>query len=46
VNFKMYLTEKQIAQVFIATKFARNFHKEGEDNILDAINYLAIMDDF
>jgi len=40
--FKLSLSSKQIAEVMIATKLARNLHKESDDNTADLINYIAI----
>lgn len=40
--FWLELQPSQIAEVFIATKFARNSNTYQEDNIVDAMNYLDI----
>lgn len=37
---------QHIVRIFISVKFARNKHKVKRDNILDAINYLAILQSF
>lgn len=41
--FNVHLKPEVIAQVLIANKFSRQAHKPKKDNIEDAINYLAIM---
>lgn len=41
--FGLEVSPSDIAKIMIATKFARNKHKQKRDNIIDAINYTAIM---
>lgn len=40
------LTLPELCKVMVATKLGRNLHLHKEDNILDAINYLAMMQYF
>lgn len=41
-SFGITLNVEQMALVLVALKFSRSFKSYNEDNILDAINYLAI----
>jgi hypothetical protein len=41
--FTLNLSKAEIAQVFVATKLAREGNRHKDDNIIDAINYLAMM---
>jgi len=41
--FDLKLTKKEIAMVFVATKFSRQRERHKDDNFLDAINYLAMI---
>ena len=41
--FGLTLTQRQVAQVMIAVKLSRERHKHKPDNLIDAINYLAIL---
>jgi hypothetical protein len=40
--FGLTLSPTQIMQVMVAVKLSRNLHKPKADNLLDAINYLAM----
>lgn len=42
-TFGLVLSPSQIMQVMVAVKLARNRHKPKADNLLDAVNYLAML---
>lgn len=42
-NFWLNMTPSDICKVFIATKIARQKNKHKEDNLLDLVNYYAIL---
>jgi competence protein ComGF len=44
--FGIEISLEGIAQVFIATKLARDLKTKKDDNYIDAINYMAILQDF
>jgi len=45
-NFDIEMDKETLTKVFIATKIARNKEKKNKDNIIDQINYLAILNNF
>ena len=44
--FDLNLSEKEICAVFLAAKLAREKFAHDEDNLFDAVNYLAMFTDF
>jgi hypothetical protein len=44
--FGLELTPSQIVKVMIATKWARHLHHPKKDNLMDAVNYTAILAKF
>lgn len=45
-SFDFNITNEDIAKVFIATKIARQLEKPKKDNLIDLINYIAILQSF
>jgi len=44
--FGLEVSEAEICKVMIAVKVARQKHKHKDDNIVDMINYIAILNQF